>query len=93
MSGMGSRILFRTSSVLSITYSLAIKIGWAVFEKIWFFDFFKFAYNFSKKNFLDLILGVNSSCSSSHLPLQYGSYPNGGTQTMLILLRPFDVKL
>ena len=35
-----------------------------------------------------VILGVNSSYSGSHLPSQYGSNPSGGTQTMLILLRP-----
>ena len=35
-----------------------------------------------------MILGVNSSCSGSHLPSQYGLNLSGGTQTMLILLRP-----
>ena len=89
MSGRGSRICFRTFLVPSITYVLAIKIGEAVFEKIRFCDFSKFVYNFCKKNFFDLlILGVNSSCSGNHLPSQYGSNPRGGTQTMLILLRP-----
>ena len=34
-----------------------------------------------------MILGVNSSCSSSHLPSQYGSNPSGGTQTILIFRR------
>ena len=89
MSGMGSRIFFRTSLVPSITYILAIKIGSAVFKKIWFWDFSKFVYNLCKKNFFELILGVNSSWSGSHLPSQYGSNPSEGTQTMLILLRPF----
>ena len=88
ISGMGSRIFFRPSLVPSITYILAIKIGWAVFEKIWFFGFSKFFYNFDEKKIFELILGVNSSCSGIHLPSQYGSNPNGGTQTMLILLRP-----
>ena len=67
---------------------LIIKIGWVVFEKIKFFDFSKFVHNFCKKIFFELILGLNLSCNGSHLPLQYGSIPNGGTQTMLILLRP-----
>ena len=49
MSGMGSQIFFRTFLVPSMTYILAIKFGRAVFEKIWFFDFFKFVYNFCKK--------------------------------------------
>ena len=86
-----SRISFKTSLVPSIIYILAIKIGWAVFEKIWFFDSSKFVYNFCKKFFFELILGVNSSCSGSHLPSQYGSNPSGGTPLfrMLILLRPF----
>ena len=84
MSGMGCRVFFRISLVPSITYISAIKIGWAVFEKIWFFDFSKFAYNFCKKFFFELILGVNFSCSGSHLPSQYGSNPSRGTQTMLI---------
>ena len=77
MSGMGSRIFFRTSSVPSITYILAIKIGWAVFEKIWFFHFSTFSYNFCKKIFFELILGVNSSCSGSHSSSQYGSNLSG----------------
>ena len=89
MSGMGSRIFFRTSLVPSITYILAIKICLAVFERMWFFDFSKFVYNFCKNFFFKLILGVNLFCSGSHLSLQYGSNPGGGTQTMLILLRPF----
>ena len=93
MSGMGSRIFFRTSLVPSITYILPIKIGWVVFEKIWFSDFSKFVYNFCKKFFFELILGVNSSFSGSHLPSQNGSNPSGGTQTMLILLRPFTKNL
>ena len=93
MSGMGSRIFLRTFLVPSITYILAIKIGWAVFEKIWFFDFSTFVYNFCKKNFFELILGVNSSCRSIRLPSQYGSNPSGGTQTMLILLRPLQIIL
>ena len=78
MSGMLSRIFFRTFLVPSITYILAIKVGWADFEKIWFVDFSKFVYNFCKKFFFELILGVNSSFSGSHLPLQYGSNPSGG---------------
>ena len=57
-------------------------------EKIRFFDFLKFVYNFCKKIFFELILGVNLSCNGSHLPLQYGSNPSEGTQTMLILRRP-----
>ena len=81
MSGMGSRIFFRTSLVLSITYILAIKIGWAVSEKIWFCDFSKFVYNFCKKNSFELILGVNLSCSGYHLSTQYGSNPSGGAQS------------
>ena len=89
MSGMGSRIFFRTSLVPSITYILAIKIAWAVFEKIYFFYFLKFDYNFCKQIFFELILGVHSSRSGSHLPSQYGSNPSGNTQTMLILLRPY----
>ena len=89
MSGMGSGICFRTSLVPSITYISVIKIGWAVFEKIWFFDFLTFVYNFCKQFFFELILGVNSSWIGSHRPSQYGSNPSGGTQTMLILLRPF----
>ena len=88
MSGMGSQIVYRTSLVPSITYILSIQIDRAVFEKIWFFDFSKFVYKFCKKFFLELIIGVNLSCSGSQLPLQYGSNPSGGTQTMLILLRP-----
>ena len=80
---------FRTSLVSSITYILVIKIGGAVFEKIRFFDSSKFVHNFCKKIFFELILGVNLSCNGSHLLSQYGSNPSGGTQTMLILLRPF----
>ena len=71
---------------------LVIKIGWAVFEKIRFLDFSKFVHNFSKKNFFELILGVNLSCNGNHLPSQYGSNPSVGTQTMLILLRPLFAK-
>ena len=67
---------------------LVIYIGLAVFEKIRFFDFSKFVHNFCKKNFLELILGVNLSCNGSHFLSQYGSNPSGGTQTILILLRP-----
>ena len=40
----------------------------------------------------ELILGVNSSCSSSHLLWQYGPNPSGGTQTTFILLRPLLIK-
>ena len=78
----------KTSSVHSITYILVIKIGWAVFEKIRFFDFSKFVHNFCKNFFFVLILRTNSSYNGSHLPSQYESKPSGGTQTMLILLRP-----
>ena len=58
----------RTSLVPSITYILVIKICKAVFEEILFVDFPKFVYNFCKNFFFELILGVNSSCSGSHLP-------------------------
>ena len=88
MTRMASRFIVRTSLVSSISYISSIKIGWAVSEKIWFFLSSKFVYNFGKKNFFELILDVNSSCSGSHLPSQYGSNPSGSTQTMLILLRP-----
>ena len=88
---MGSWIFFRTSLVHSITYILVIKIGWAVFKKIKFFDFSKFVHNFCKKDFFELILGVNLSCNGSHLPSQYGSNPSEDTQTMLILLRPLTM--
>ena len=88
INGMGSWIFFRTSLVLSITYILVIKIGWAVFEKIIFFDFSKFVHNFCKKNFFELILGMNLSCNGGHLSSQYGSNPSGGTQIMLIVLQP-----
>ena len=88
MNGISSWIFFRTFLVPSITYILVIKIGWAFFKKMGFFDFSKFAYNFCKKIFFELILAVNSSCSGSHLPSQYGSNPSEGTQTMLIL--PFE---
>ena len=63
---------FRTSLVPSITYILVIKIGWAVFEKIRFFDFSKFVHIFCKQFFFELILWVNLSCNGSHLPSQYG---------------------
>ena len=86
MRGMGSRIFFRTFLI----YILDIKIGWVVFEKIWFF-FSKFVYKFCENFFSSF--GVNSSCSGSHLPSQYGSNPSGGTQTMLILLRPLLKKV
>ena len=79
---MGSLIFFRTSLVPSITYILVMKIGWAVFKKIRFFDFSRFVHNFCKKKFFNLILGVNLSCNGSHLPSQYGSHPSGGTQTI-----------
>ena len=58
------------------------------FRENFIFEFFKFVHNFCKKQFFELILGVNSSCNGSHLPSKYGSNPGGGTQTMLILLRP-----
>ena len=79
---------FRTSLIPSIIHILVIKIGWAVFEKMRFFDFSKFVHNVCEKIFSELILGVNLSCNRSHLPSQYGSNPSRGTQTMLILLRP-----
>ena len=67
INGMGSWIFSRTSLVHSITYILVIRIGWAVFEKIIFFDLSKFAHNFCKKFFIELIIGVNLSCNGSHL--------------------------
>ena len=85
-------IFFRTSLVPFITYILVIKIGRAVFENFFFFNFSKFAHNFCKNFLFDLILRVNSSCSGSHLPSQYGWTPSGATQTMLILLRRFVEK-
>ena len=51
INGMGSWIFFRPFLVPFITYIWVIKIGWAVFEKIRFFDFSKFVHNFCKKNF------------------------------------------
>ena len=91
MNGMDSWIFFRTSLAPSITYILVIKIGWTVFEKIRFFHFFKFVHNFCKKIFFELILKENLSCNCSHLPSQYGSNPSGGTQTILISLRPLSI--
>ena len=79
-----------TSLVPPITYILVIMIGWAVFQKMRFFDFSKFVHNFCKKNVSDLILGVNLSCNGSHSPSQYKSNSSGVTQTMLILLRPLN---
>ena len=93
VSGMGYRIFFITSLVPSITYILPIKIAWAVLEKFWFFNFSKFVYNVCKKFFFELILGANLSCSGNHLLSQYGSNPSGGTQNMLILLRPLFFKI
>ena len=69
-----------------------MKIGWTVLEKIWFFDFSKFAYNFCKKIFFDLILGVNSSFSSGHSSLQYGSSPSGGHPDHAYPATAFKVK-
>ena len=76
-------IVSETSSVLSITYILAIEIGWAVFEKICFFDFSKFVYNFCKNCFFEFILGGYSSCSGSYLPSQYGSNLRGAPRPCL----------
>ena len=77
------RFLNFLHNLLSIFYNiyiLAIKIGWAVFEKIGFFDFSKFL----RKHFVCLfqsILGVNLFCKGSDLPPQYGS---NGTRIVLI---------
>ena len=51
INGIGFSIFRITFLVPSITYILAIKIGWAVFKKIGIFDFSKFIYNFCKKIF------------------------------------------
>ena len=87
---MVSSLFHKPSLVTSITYILIIKIGWAVFEKIIFYDFSKLVHNFCEKNFFELILGANLSCNGNHLPSQYGSNPSGGIQTMLILIRPLQ---
>ena len=86
-------VFFKTPLKPSITYISAIKISSAIFEEIWFFDFSKSVFNCCKKFFVELILGVNSSCSGSHLPLQYRSNPSGGIQPILILLRPFGTQV
>ena len=72
---IGSRIFFRTSLVPSITYILAIKIGKAVFEKIWFFDFSKFVYNFGKFFFsswylmlIHLVVVATYPCNMDQIP-------------------------
>ena len=48
---MGSWISIRTFLVPSITYILVMKLAWAVFKKITFFDFSKFVHNIYKKKF------------------------------------------
>ena len=65
--GICSWIFCIAFSVPSITYVWAIKISWADFAEIWFFDFFKFLHNFCTF-FFELIIGINSFC----LPSQYG---------------------
>ena len=49
--GISSWIFRITSLVPSMAYILAIKFGWAVLERILFFDFSKFVHNFCKNFF------------------------------------------
>ena len=62
-----------------------MKIGSVNFEKIEFFYFSKFVYNFCKKNFLKLLFWVNQFYTGT----TYESNPIGGSPIMLIRLRPF----
>ena len=85
----GSGIFFRTSLVPSVTYILVINIGWAVFEKILFFDFSKFVHNFCKKFFFELILGVNLSCNGS----RYGLLDKESTLQVTIYIEVGTIQL
>ena len=73
-------------------YIWSIKISSVNFEKIEFFYFSKFFYNFCKNFFLKLLFGVNYFYNGTISSTTYELNPSWGRPTMLIRLRPLVKK-